>query len=46
MREADYIRTNLLAKLGEESLAAEKYADAINYINEFFELKQRHSLLF
>lgn len=43
MREADYIRTNLLAKLGEENLAAEKYADAINYINEFFELKQKHS---
>ena len=43
MRETDYIRTNLLAKLGEECLASEKYQEAIDYIDEFFELKQRNS---
>ena len=43
MREADYIRTNLLAKLGEESLGNEKYQDAINYINQFFELKNKNA---
>lgn len=39
----DYIRVNLLAKLGEENLAAEKYVDAISYIHEFFELMERNS---
>lgn len=39
----DYIRVNLLAKLGEENLEAEKYHEAINYIHEFFELMERNS---
>lgn len=38
----DYIRVNLLAKLGEENVEAKKYGDAINYIHEFFELMGRN----
>lgn len=39
----DYIRVNLLAKLGEKNVEAEEYGDAINYIHEFFELMGRNS---
>jgi tetratricopeptide (TPR) repeat protein len=39
----DYVRINLLAKLGEENVEAKKYGDAINYIKEFFELMGRNS---
>jgi tetratricopeptide (TPR) repeat protein len=39
----DYIRINLLAKLGEENVEAQKYGVAINYIKEFFELMGRNS---
>jgi tetratricopeptide (TPR) repeat protein len=42
-QSVDYIRVNLLAKLGEEKLGEEKYGEAINYILEFFELMSRNS---
>jgi len=43
MREVDYIRAQLLAKLGEGSVASKKYQEAVNYIKEFFELKLKNS---
>src|ERR1035437_10217908 len=39
----DYIRVNLLAKLGEENIENEKYHETINYIHEFFQLMGRNS---
>lgn len=39
----DYVRINLLAKLGEENVENGKYREAINYIHEFFELMNRNS---
>lgn len=42
-QNVDYIRINLLAKLGEEKLGEEKYSEAINYIHEFFDLLNRNS---
>lgn len=39
----DYVRINLLAKLGEENVESGKYREAINYLNEFFELMNRNS---
>ena len=38
----DYIRLNLLAKLGEENLESKKFHDAIKYLKEFFELMERN----
>ena len=42
-KSVDYIRINLLAKLGEEKLGEGKYNEAIDYIHEFFELMNRTS---
>jgi len=39
----DYVRINLLAKLGEENVESGKFREAINYIHEFFELMSRNS---
>jgi tetratricopeptide (TPR) repeat protein len=43
MQETDYLRVNLLAKLSEGSLVKNNYQEAINYIDEFFDLKKRNS---
>lgn len=39
----DYVRTPLLAKLGEENVAKENYLEAVRYIEEYFELMNKYS---
>lgn len=39
----DYVRINLLAKLGEDNVESGNYHEAINCIKEFFELTNRNS---
>lgn len=39
----DYVRINILAKLGETNVKSNEYREAINYIHEFFELMNRNS---
>jgi len=37
----DYIRLNLLAKIGQENLSKENYREAINNLLEFFSLSEK-----
>lgn len=39
----DYVRINLLAKLGEDNVETGNYRGAINYIHEFFELVNKNT---
>lgn len=42
-KSVDFIRINLLAKLGQEKLDEGKYKEAIDYLLEFFELMNRNT---
>lgn len=42
-RNVDYIRINLLAKLGSDELGKDNYSEAIQYIHEFFELMNKNT---
>jgi tetratricopeptide (TPR) repeat protein len=42
-KSVDYLKVNLLAKLGQEKLSEQKYTEAINHIREFFDLMSRNS---
>jgi len=41
----DYIRVNLLAKLGSENMKEAHYREAVNYLLEYFELMNKNSFV-